>query len=151
MARLILINKSMNEELSRMHEAEAAKEAKERKLADLLELSIEVSERKEAFPFSGLDPEEYAKIKATDEEYPGFSTPVDEMIAKFEEQGMRLALSTFDSQKGNAYIIPGDMEPTQKNIEDWGLKPENFEITNDMDESLKKLIEVAKDYKKLKF
>ncbi len=139
----------MNEHLPEHLREEAEKFEKQQKFGALVECGKELSERNEVLKFPGLKPSSYEKIKIADEESQGWATPIDEIIAKMEEQGMKLALSTWDEGSGNMYIIPADMEPNKDNIRDYGLPPESFEVTDDMDEGLKKLIEAATEYKNI--
>lgn len=54
----------------------------------IIALAMELYERGEVFPFEGVDPEQYSRMKADEEEYPGYTTPVDEIIERFKSEGM---------------------------------------------------------------
>ena len=106
---------------------------------DCVQLATELVKRPESFPFKGLEDEAYAKIKATDEEYPGFTTPIDELIKKFADHGIKVSFGD-DPKSGNIFLVPSN----SSDVGNDGLSPKNFKATEDMDPELKKLIESAK-------
>lgn len=64
----------------------------EKKEKDVLTLAKELHESNEVFPFPGLRPEAYAQLKATDEEFPGYVTPIDGLLERFKNEGMKVVL-----------------------------------------------------------
>lgn len=121
----------MNENISNQFE----KNVKEQEKKERIALAIELSKRSEGFPFSGIKPESYSIIKAVDEEYPGYTTPIDRMIENYRTQGIKVVLGNHP-ESGNIYILPLN----SNNIEEDGLFPEHLLVTEDMNEGLKKLI-----------
>lgn len=101
----------------------------------IIALAIELGESGEAFPFSGIDPEAYSKMKANEEEYPGYTTPVDVLVKRFENEGMKVALGK-NPESGNVYILPVDSD----DIEMDSISPKQLRIYDEMDEKLKELI-----------
>ena len=68
-------------------------------------LALTLEGRGEALPFPGIKPEAYAKIKADEEEFPGYGTPIDELLARCASEGMRVVVSK-NAQSGNAWVVP---------------------------------------------
>lgn len=103
--------------------------------AGFIALALELSEKQERFPFPGISPDDYAKAKATDEAFPGYTTPIDELIQKFQTQGMKVALGPH-LEKGDVFLLPAE----SNDIGSDGVFPRQLEISEGMDDSLKKLI-----------
>ena len=102
-------------------------------------LELVESMENEIFPFPGIKKEAYARMKADDEEYPGYTTPTDEVIKRLKSEGIKVVLSTTDRLSGNVFILP----TTSDNIEMDGCIPlKNFQIVDGMDERLRELIEL---------
>ena len=87
-------------------ETRAETTSKERYIA----LAKEVIAKGERYSFPGIDPEAYARMKADDEEYPGYTTPIDELIARCRQEGVKVALSRYHPESGNVYILPAGSE-----------------------------------------
>ncbi len=67
-------------------------------------LGAEMMEKNERLSFPGLVPESYAKLKESDERYPGYVTPIDELLKRFQNEGMKVVIS--DTESGNVHILP---------------------------------------------
>ncbi len=101
-------------------------------------LAKELIESQETFTFPGIDPAAYAERKAADEEYPGYSTPTDKILAKMAE-GFKIVLSASDPESGNIFVMPINSN------DQWdSLWVQQLLITDGMDERLKKLIQLAR-------
>ncbi len=111
---------------------------RDRKVREIVALTRELSARPEAFPFPGIKPESYARIKAEEEQYPGFATPIDNLLARFDSEGMKVVLSPQFPESGNIFILPKGSD----DIGNDNLLPRHLQITETMDEKLKKLIEL---------
>lgn len=103
-------------------------------------LAKEISESGEIFPFQGLDPDAYAKIKASEEEFAAYDipieiAPIDEIIRRLAHEGMRVVLGP-NPETGNIYILPKDSHNTGRD----SILPKSLRITEDMDGRLKRLI-----------
>lgn len=121
----------MNEKPLNQPELAEGKLSKEEYMA----LAVELSERKEGFPFSGVESETYARIKIADAEYPGFTTPIDEQILRFRAEGIKVAFGPHP-ETASVFILPmGSDDINSDSISPWQL-----EISEGMDDSLKKLI-----------
>lgn len=100
-----------------------------------ISLALELSESMENFPFPGIKPESYARIKADEEEFPGYATPIDELLKRFESEGLKVVLGKFP-ESGNVFILPQGSD----DIENDNLFPRHLSTEGDIDERLLKLI-----------
>ena len=87
----------------------------------------------ESFPFTGISQDSYSEIKATED--PEYATPIDVLIERFKEHGMKVVLGKYP-ESGNVFILPADSD----NIEEDNVFPHHLKISNDMESELKKLI-----------
>jgi len=100
-------------------------------------LVTELIEKHEVLPFSEINPEAYSKIKTEQEIYPGYSTPIDDLLIKFKEQGIKVVF-TDDPNSGNICILPSG----SNDIINDSLFPRHLNQTENMNALLKKLIEL---------
>ena len=98
-------------------------------------LAREIVERNETFPFPGINPEAYSELKETDEKYPVYSTPVDEIIKKCQTEGIKVFFG-MNPDDGNVHIAPAQ----STKLADDCLFPKYLQITEGMDDSLRQLI-----------
>ena len=105
----------------------------------------ELSENREAFAFPGIDDAAYARIKAGEDEYPGFTTPIDELIARCRAEGMKVVLSPADPESGNTFILPCGSNDTQQDM----IMPEQLDVANVTDPTLRNLILATREYRGL--
>jgi hypothetical protein len=105
----------------------------------IIALALELSEGHEVFPFSSIDPESYSKIKADEEEMPGYATPIDELLERFKREGMKVVLGK-NPQSGNVFILPSQSD----DIENDSLFPRHIQISEEMNERLKELIALSR-------
>ncbi|MDB5189787.1 MAG: hypothetical protein JWN49_113 [Parcubacteria group bacterium] len=108
---------------------------RERRNVEYVRLAESLSQRPEAFPFTGIDPIAYAALKAGEAESPGFVTPIDERIRKLTAQGLKVVLGKY-KDSGNVFIVPA----LSDNVREDMLQPRHLTIVDGMDEELKKLI-----------
>ena len=101
----------------------------------IIALTIELRGSHETFAFPGIDPEAYSKMKATDEEYPGYTTSTDELIERFKNEGAKVALGK-NPESGNVFVVPAQ----SSDIEMDSISPQQLQLTEEMDERLKELI-----------
>lgn len=121
-----------------MHEGppnQPIESAKNRAKRELLSLAHELSEGKENFPFPGIDAAAYERMKADEIEFPGFATPVDELIERFKSEGMKVVLGEHPDS-GNIFILPAQ----SNDIENDSIFPKHLQISDSMDERIKRLI-----------
>ena len=101
----------------------------------IISLAAELFKRKETFSFSGIDPELYSKMKAGEEEDPGYTTPIDELIERFKIEGMKVVLGKYP-ESGNVFVLPAG----STDIEMDSISPKQLQLTEDMNGKLKELI-----------
>lgn len=109
---------------------------------EITRMAQELSEQGEAFPFLGLDAEQYKAMKQTDEQYPGFSTPTDEIIELLKNDGMKVVVSPEHPDSGNVFIIP----TTTDNF-DFSLPLSSLDVAPTLDPRIADLILKIKTYK----
>lgn len=114
-------------------------EEKERTRLEYVALAIELSESNETFSFPGIDPGEHSKVKSVEEEYPGIGTPIDEIIERMKNEGMKVVMSDHP-KSGTVYILPA----LSNDKENDNIFPRQLQISEGMDERLKKLILIGK-------
>ena len=107
------------------------------------ELARRLSERRENFAFPGLNPEDYNTLKKSDEEYPGFVTPIDELIQRFQDSGFHVVLGD-DPLSGNVFILPVGSEDVVRD----SVFPRHLRDTEGMDPDLRQLIQLMRKRKK---
>lgn len=125
----------MNEDPTKQFE----ESEKEQKKEGFIALAKELSESHESFPFPGIDPESYATLKSAEEELPGYATPIDALIERFENEGMKVALGEYPDS-GNVFVMPSGSD----DIENDSVFPRHLQIDETMDERLKQLISLQK-------
>jgi predicted secreted protein len=91
----------------------------------------------ESFPFPGLKPEEYAKIKEQERECPEYSTPIDELLERFRSEGMKIVLGK-NPKSGNVFVLPAGSE----DIEMDSLFPRHLRWNAVLDSRVNALIEM---------
>jgi hypothetical protein len=106
---------------------------KERKKKEYIALAEKLAERREGLPFPGINPESYAALKAAEEEFPGFATPIDELVRRFESEGFKVA---FGKELGNVYVLPLGSDDIEKD----SVLPQHLNVSEDMDEAVRDLV-----------
>jgi len=112
--------------------------------AEYIRLAEKLSESPEGFPFPGVNPEAYAKLKADIEDDAGrsdydiLSPTLDELIERFKNEGVKVVLSRSadGTCRGTVFVMPMGSTDVQSD----NLFPRHLEISSDMDPELKKLI-----------
>lgn len=100
-----------------------------------IKLALELFESGEVFPFPGINPESHSQIQVEQEEFPGYTTPIDELLVRFQNEGMKVVL-TKDQHSGNILVLPGGSD----DIENDFLLPRNLSCEGDIDKRLLTLI-----------
>jgi hypothetical protein len=101
----------------------------------IIALAVELYESREVFPFAGIDPESYSRMKVDEEEYPGYTTPIDEIVERFKSEGMKVVLGK-NPQSGNVFVLPAQSD----NIEMDSISPRQLQLNEGMNEKLRELI-----------
>jgi len=90
------------------------------------------------FPFPGINQESYDTIKAEQEEYPGYTTLIDELLEKFKAQGFKVVSSKY-AGSGNVVLLPAESDDIYNDL----LLLGNLSLGEDVDDRLKKLIDLT--------
>ena len=133
-------------------EANREKTERDRQVAEIVALARELSERREGFSFPGLERAVYLTMKADEEKFPGYGTPVDEIVKKLEEQGMKVVfgkknkiVTGADIEGSNVHIMPAQ----STDIVNESVLPRQLKIVEGMDSRLRKLIDLAVEWKQM--
>ncbi len=110
--------------------------SQEERVIEIINLVELISNEKISFP--GIKTESYEKIKAEDEEFPGFTTPIDEILSRLEQEGMKIVLGK-NPQSGNVFILP----TMSNDIEMDSIRTCHLSLDNVTSENLKKLIQLT--------
>lgn len=127
-------------------QVESPETEKKKMLEAIVMHAAELSERAESIPFTGIDADSYANMKAEEEEFPGMTTPIDELIVRFKEEGMRVVLGK-DPKSGNVSIVPwGSTDPISDSV-----LPRHLDISDAvmMDAPLRELIHSSREHRRL--
>ncbi len=117
------------------NEFEGGASEQEQKTREVVALAKELSESREVFPFPEIESGAYSKLKATDEEYPGYTTPIDELVVRFAQEGIKVVLGSHPDS-GNVFILPAGSDDIERD----SVFPRHLQFSDDMDPRLKKLI-----------
>lgn len=102
---------------------------------NIISLTKELAERGEIFPFYGIDQKVYSSMKADEAEYPGITTPIDELIGRFQNEGMKVVIGKHP-ESANIFILPAKSDDIENDM----VFAKNFLINETMPDNLKKLI-----------
>jgi len=102
---------------------------------EVITLAKEVFEKGEILPFPGIKQESYLKMKAEDEEYPGFTTPIDEIIGRLKSEGMKIVLGKHP-ESGNVFILPAQ----SNDIETDSILIDRLLTNEELPENVRKII-----------
>ena len=98
-------------------------------------LVSEIRESQEYFSFPGIDPESYRKMKSVDDEFSGLTTPVDELIKRFNVEGIKVVLGK-NPDGCNVFVLPLGSD----DIEHDSISPKQLNLDNVTSQKLKELI-----------
>lgn len=122
-----------NQEVKTSHENE-----RQERVAKILELVKKINESGESLPFPGIDPKAYAKMKNTDDEFPGYTTPTDEIIERCRREGIKVVTGKYP-ESGNVFVLPAG----SNNIEMDSIAPHQLAIETVQNEYLAELIRLT--------
>ena len=120
---------------------QSEEEMREQKYRELISLATELGERRECFPFPGINPKALERIRDFDKEYPGYTAPIDDIIARCKVQGIKVVVGTNPKNVGEAYVLPAQSD----DIENDRIIPKSLQITEGMDRNLRQLILMDRD------
>lgn len=138
MEGLIIISKVETPEEKARKEKEKEREPMKR---EIIALAKELVESHKVFPFPGIGSKTYEYIKADDAEGYSRATPIDELLEKFKNEGMKVVFGS-DPESGNVFILPSKSD----DIESDNIFPKFLLVNETMDERVKKLILVSAEY-----
>ncbi len=108
---------------------------REQEIKEIIALATELRESQEVFPFPGINSEAYSIIKSYEEKFPGYVTPIDELVERFEREGIKVALGV-SPENEDVFILPAQSDDLRND----SILLNNLQINEAMDERLKKLI-----------
>jgi hypothetical protein len=112
------------------------------KIERTLTLVEKFNRETEVYPFVGIDPEVYKRMKQDDIDYPGFTTPIDEILQRLNDEGMKVVTGEGDHlESGNIYVLPASTDDTLE----YGTLVEKLLISDGMDSTLRELIELRRN------
>ncbi len=124
----------MNEGIPNQLEVE-----KERMKQEYFALARELSEGGESLPFPGIDSDVRTLIQEDQEKYPGYSTPIDSLVDRFEREGLRVVLGKYPDS--DVIVVP--FHSTDIVMD--SLSPKDLKIGGH-DSRLERLIVVNRDW-----
>lgn len=99
-----------------------------------ISLIRELAESNERFPFPGVDRDVRDRLKAEEAEFPGYTTPIDDLIERFRAEGLKVVLGT--DKNTEVFILPSGSNDVGMD----GLFPRHLVVSEGMDLRLKELI-----------
>ncbi len=105
----------------------------------ILELGRELYESEQVCKWPGLKPSAYQSLKKDEEEFPGFVTPIDELIERFEAEGMTFIIDP-SGKNQEVFVVPAGSD----NVQMESLLPRHLQtqITAYMDGSLAEMMTI---------
>lgn len=112
---------------------------RQERVKKILELVSKINESIEILTFPGIHPESYSNMKNDEDEFPGFTTPIDEIMTRCQAEGIKIVLGK-NPDSGNVYVLPAG----SNNIEMDSITPYQLNIDHIENEHLKELIELGR-------
>jgi hypothetical protein len=114
-------------------------ESKEAAQVERMRIVGEMIENGEEFHFPGIRTEVYDKIKIEQEEYPGYTTPIDDLLARFKFEGMKLVAGKYKTSR-DVMVLPQGSDDVHSDF----LLLKNLDTEGDIDRRLRELIDFDK-------
>jgi len=108
---------------------------REKRRGRIISLAKELTENREKFSFSGIEADSYLKLKADENEFPGFVAPIDELIQRCEAEGIKIVLGD-DPESGNVFVLPYESDDVRND----SIRPQHLKIDENMDRRIKELV-----------
>lgn len=121
------------------NQPENSQERRKREKIEIITIAQELVKNREIFPFPGLDPDRYLKLKDGEVRFPGFAAPIDELIIRFKNEGIKVVLGDH-STSGNVFILPAGSDDVGND----SIFPEHLQVSGITDERLRKLVLILK-------
>lgn len=106
---------------------------------EFIALAKELMANQEVFVFPGINPAFYTKMKVEELEYPGFATPIDELLERFKNEGAKVVFGEYP-ESGNVFVLPF----LSDDIENDGILISRLQEGDAVDARLNKLILIKK-------
>ena len=126
----------MHEDPSEINLNERSQQEKQK---EFVALAVELQESQETFPFAGFDPDSYRSIKELEVGLGYHTTPIDELLKRFEREGMKVVLGKHPGA-GKVFMLPSQ----SNNVEMDAVYLWQLNVDEPMDERLKRLITISK-------
>ncbi|MBT3704533.1 hypothetical protein HOG17_02005 [Candidatus Peregrinibacteria bacterium] len=78
---------------------------KQERVVEILRLVEKINESGAPLPFPGIPQETYLKMKADENEAPGYTTPIDEIIFRCQREGIKVITGRHPGS-GGVFILP---------------------------------------------
>jgi len=114
------------------------KKERQERVSKILELVRKINESGESLPFPGIHQDAYLKMKETDDEFPGYTTPTDEIIERCKKEGIKIVVGKHPDS-GNVFVLPAE----SNDIEMDSISPHQLAIDSVKNEHLVKLIQLT--------
>ena len=102
---------------------EELKKLEEVRVKYFLELVKKINESNEFIDFPGINQEIYLKMKKDEEEYPGYTTPIDTIKEAMQKDGIKIVLGNHP-ESGNVFVLP----KSSNNIEEDSIALNQLEV-----------------------
>jgi len=110
-------------------------ESQETAQVERMRMVAEIIESGEVFHFPGIRPEVYEQIKEEQAEYPGYTTPIDELLLRFQNEGMKL-IAGRDVYSRDILVLPQGSDDVVSDA----LPFKNVSVAGDIDSRLQELV-----------
>lgn len=100
-----------------------------------VQLASELIEKGETFEFPGINYESHANLKEAEEQYPAPVTPIDELIIRFENEGIKITLGKHP-ESGNVFVLPANSDDVVSD----SIFPRDLDLAGVNDSILRELI-----------
>jgi hypothetical protein len=117
---------------------ENIEQKRKERVQQIVELVKEINEQKETRTFPGITPEIYSSMKKDEEYFSGYTTPIDELLEKFTQEGMKIVLGK-NPDSGNVFVLPSNSDDITMD----SVAPHQLIVTPGMDEKLMELINLT--------
>jgi len=115
-------------------------EEKEQRIKKILDLVKKLGESQEVLNFPGIDQGSYLKMKSEEKILPGYATPIDELIERFEKEGIKVVLGNHPDS-GNVFVLPTG----SNDIENDSILIQHLQVDMITNENLRKLVLICKN------
>ncbi len=91
------------------------------------------------FSWPGIDPAAHRRLKNDEEEFPGYATPIDELIERCENEGIKVLFNK-SSRNKEIYIVPA----LSTDVQNDSIFAKHLQVDAFMDGDLSELIVLSR-------